>query len=297
MDVVPRFFLYGEAEQVAEARFLHIETIASRSTRYQRRIAPHRHPALVQFFLVTSGGGTALIDRIQPGFTAPSLIFMPSSVIHGFDFRSGTEGWVLTLAEGYAAEIARETGTAAATRELLEPLVLALDAESADPARLATLFAEVATEQRWRPLGWSAGISALLRLIFIATARLAAERAVSSGTEEDPALAPDAAFYARFHSLVEIWFRDHRPLADYARALGVGEKRLNRLCRRIAGESPAALIQARLATEAERALLYGSATVAEIGYALGFRDPAYFSRFFRRRFGAAPRDYAARKPA
>ncbi len=111
--------------------------------------------------------------------------------------------------------------------------MLPLDAEGGDPARLAGLFAEIAAEQRWRPLGWLAGISALLRLIFIAAARLSAE----SSAEDDPALAPDAALFARFHGLVDLWFPEHRPLADYAGALGVGEKRLGRLCRRIAAKA------------------------------------------------------------
>ena len=34
-------------------------------------------------------------------------------------------------------------------------------------------------------------------------------------------------------------------------------------------------------------------TVAEAGYALGFRDPAYFSRFFTQRAGMPPRQFKA----
>jgi AraC family transcriptional activator of pobA len=40
--------------------------------------------------------------------------------------------------------------------------------------------------------------------------------------------------------------------------------------------------------EAKRALTYSDATVAEIGYSLGFSDPAYFSRFFTKRAGSSP---------
>ena len=41
-------------------------------------------------------------------------------------------------------------------------------------------------------------------------------------------------------------------------------------------------------TEAKRCLIYTAMSVAEIGYALGFDDPAYFSRFFSKRTGLPP---------
>ncbi|MEZ5449103.1 MAG: helix-turn-helix domain-containing protein [Thiolinea sp.] len=36
----------------------------------------------------------------------------------------------------------------------------------------------------------------------------------------------------------------------------------------------------RLIAEAKRQLIYANRSVNEIAYELGFRDPAYFSRFF-----------------
>jgi len=38
-------------------------------------------------------------------------------------------------------------------------------------------------------------------------------------------------------------------------------------------------------------LRYTNLSVAEIGYAIGFSDPAYFSRFFTRHAGCSPRAY------
>jgi AraC family transcriptional activator of pobA len=46
-----------------------------------------------------------------------------------------------------------------------------------------------------------------------------------------------------------------------------------------------------LVLEAKRLLLYSTATVAECGYALGFDDPAYFSRFFKAASGHSPRAF------
>ncbi|MGL4597083.1 MAG: helix-turn-helix domain-containing protein [Bacteroidia bacterium] len=38
-------------------------------------------------------------------------------------------------------------------------------------------------------------------------------------------------------------------------------------------------------------LLYSAATAKEIAYALGFNDPAYFSRFFKNHIGQTPEEF------
>jgi AraC family transcriptional activator of pobA len=43
--------------------------------------------------------------------------------------------------------------------------------------------------------------------------------------------------------------------------------------------------------EAQRSLAYTRMSVAEVGYTLGFEDPAYFSRAFRRHYGQSPSEY------
>jgi AraC family transcriptional activator of pobA len=48
------------------------------------------------------------------------------------------------------------------------------------------------------------------------------------------------------------------------------------------------MLDQRALLEARRLLRYGSLSVAEVGYALGFTDPAYFSRFFARHVGVSP---------
>jgi AraC family transcriptional activator of pobA len=46
--------------------------------------------------------------------------------------------------------------------------------------------------------------------------------------------------------------------------------------------------QHRLLMEAQRLLIYTSASAVQIAAELGFQDPAYFSRFFKRHTGLTP---------
>ncbi|MNL85110.1 Transcriptional activator NphR [compost metagenome] len=48
------------------------------------------------------------------------------------------------------------------------------------------------------------------------------------------------------------------------------------------------LILERRLLEAKRLLMFTIRSVEDIGREIGFDDPAYFSRFFRRRMGEAP---------
>ena len=105
-DIVPRFFLYGEADKEAELHFLHVETIAARSLLHDWNIAPHRHPALHHLMLVTQGGGELRADAAVHLLAAPTLVAVPPAIVHAFRFVPDTDGWVVTMAEAYVAELA-----------------------------------------------------------------------------------------------------------------------------------------------------------------------------------------------
>jgi AraC family transcriptional activator of pobA len=99
----------------------------------------------------------------------------------------------------------------------------------------------------------------------------------------------------RFQGLVERDFARRHRVSDYASALGLTPGHLNALCRTQLRQTASACIHGRQVLEAKRLLLYSDLTVAEVADRLGFGDPAYFSRFFRREAGSAPAAYRAQK--
>lgn len=287
IEKIPRFFLYGEADQEAGLHFLHVETISARSVLHDWHIAPHRHSDLFQLLLATGGGGELRADSLTRDFRAPALVTVPPGVVHGYRFQPGTEGWVVTLSESFASEILgprdAEIGPV-----MTEARLMPLDTDDTTAQALHAQFAAIAEEFRNPALGSLAAIAAQIRLIFVTQARLRqADRQAALARDAD------AALFARFRTLVESHYREHRPVSLYAQELAVTEKRLTAACRRVAEKAPLDVIHARLLIEAKRNLLYTSMTIAEAGYALGFRDPAYFTRFFTRRAGVAPRQFKA----
>src|SRR5262245_39369162 len=86
-------------------------------------------------------------------------------------------------------------------------------------------------------------------------------------------------------------FRDHLAVQRYAEALGVSSDRLHAMCTRVLGRSPRVLIQQRILHEAVTRLERSAISIKQLAFVLGFKDTAYFNRFFRRQLGIPPGRY------
>lgn len=88
--------------------------------------------------------------------------------------------------------------------------------------------------------------------------------------------------YIAFKLLVEKDLPAQPPVAAIARQLGINTTALYNIVTRYAGVSPKAFMNNRLILEAQRKLYYAEGSVKEIAFDLGFNDPDYFSRLFRK---------------
>ncbi|GAB4066778.1 AraC family transcriptional regulator [Ancylobacter sonchi] len=97
--------------------------------------------------------------------------------------------------------------------------------------------------------------------------------------------------------VIEIRFRDPDfSASDIGIALKLSERYLQKIFAEH-GETPSGAIRSRRLTEARRLLQtrnLSRASISAIAYAVGFSEPAYFSRAFRAAVGTSPLDYARR---
>lgn len=290
-EPIPRYWLYGEPPAMPELRFVHIETIPERMRLYNWEVRPHRHDGLSHALLVTDGGGRLTADGVEVAFRAPALIVVPAQVVHGFRFDPGTDGHVLTMSEGFLAGVLAAAPEAELREAPALPMAWDLDAGSDEAVSLDRCFAEIRREFRAHHVGRASAISAQVMLLLVATARLAADQRRDEAGRNGQGVSPDLRLLARLRPMIDERFSRHWPVERYAAALGVTPGRLNAACRRVTGLSTLQLVHARLMLEARRSLIYTSHGMAEIGYALGFEDPAYFSRFFTKREGRSPQAF------
>jgi len=95
----------------------------------------------------------------------------------------------------------------------------------------------------------------------------------------------------RFRALVEQDFRRRHRVQDYAAKLAVSPGHLNVLCLEHLGRSASREIHERVLLEAKRLLRYTERPAFAVAQELGFADPAYFGRFFKREGGVTPREF------
>lgn len=283
---VPRFALYGE-HTPAEA--VHVELIATRSRLHDWHIEQHTHPGLFQVLFLLSGKVSAAIEDATWDCRGPVAITVHPSVVHGFAFQEGAQGYVLTVDQNVLFSTPDNAG------ELFAPLFaapLALTLARQPRTRMQALLANLLEEAAWPQQGNALMLEWLARSVLLLLARIHAEQSAASATGHG-----EFRLFAAYRAAVEQQYKSGAPIADYAARLGVTPVRLNRLCLKMTGKSAFDIVQDRLMLEACRKLTYAPSSVASIAYELGFQDPAYFSRAFKRHTGLTPRAFRERRGA
>jgi AraC family transcriptional regulator, transcriptional activator of pobA len=282
---IPDYALYGEPLDKQFAERLHIETVPQRSAAHSWRIRPHRHHGLYQLFWIESGGGELQIEDTRRTLSPPLAIFVPPLVVHGFNFEPGTDGFVASLPVATLAEVLAPTLQSTMDRALLLPQRRAPGA-FVNPREL---FEDAFTEHSRNLPGRSEALHAHAALLGIWFLR-ASGSATGLGR---PGAQTRTLLLRRFLEVIERRFAEQPSVAKIAKELGVSPPYLTRACRELLGRPAHTLVHDRIILEAKRCLGFTSMPVSQIAYALGFADPAYFSRFFRDRVGVNPSVYRA----
>jgi AraC family transcriptional regulator, transcriptional activator of pobA len=275
---IPAWQLYGEDSPFPD--ILHIERIVDRAEGLHWRIAPHRHLHLHQVFLILSGEVKLTMDGRQVEGSPPLILNIPRETVHGFDFAAATDGYVLTLPAADFPELFAPSSepVTALGKAFAAPATAVLEAQF---STIAALHAEAGALRRLRLR------AAALTLCCAVADLVPSSLPAAVGVASDPRI-------AAFEALVRSHLDQHWQLDDYARALAVSERHLRRMCVTATGLSARALVETIRLREASRLLAYTRMRVQEVGFALGFDDPAYFARVFRRGMGLSPGDYRAR---
>ncbi|MFC3157321.1 AraC-type DNA-binding protein [Chryseobacterium arachidis] len=95
----------------------------------------------------------------------------------------------------------------------------------------------------------------------------------------------------KFRNLVQYHFKTMKRPADYAKQLNISVSHLNDTVKKITGLSASSIIHKEILTEAQRLLYYTDVSIKEISYCLGYEDPKYFIKLFRKKTGYSPTEF------
>ena len=251
-----------------------------------RRSHPHYH----DFFQVSlvSGEGTMMHDFREQDIQGTALFFLRPGQVHTIGVRDRLKGTVISFTQEFfdhkMPPPSRLYDLPFFTPGAPVPWLM-LDRTQAKP--FAALFAELQGEFDAALPGAADVLRAILLILLVRTGRLYEEMHPAGQASRGSLLA------RQFNLELERHFREWQAIGPYARKLGVTPDHLNEVVREHTGHTAGDLIRQRRLLDAKRLLLHSDHSVSEIGYQLGFDDPSYFSRFFRRYSGDTPAQFRA----
>lgn len=283
---IPTYMLYGEDNGWPMPDMMHCESIEARSRLHDWHIKPHQHAGLLQALYLERGSAQLHLDGQESMMGSGQMLLVPQSFVHGFQFSADAVGHVVTVAYPFVVNLSQtmEGGIGLFSHPFLHTL-----SDGEDDSCLTSSFRAFVREYRGGAPHRHLLVESLLSTIVLLLARK-----IQAGRPQSTRGVKDNPLYLRFTDLINQWWDKHYSLDRYAKELGITTAHLNFLCRRVAQRSALDVVHERLLLEAKRSLAYTSMSISELSYAIGFSDPAYFTRFFKRETGDSPRDFRRR---
>ena len=151
-------------------------------------------------------------------------------------------------------------------------------------ARVTSYFNEIALELERKAFEYEAALHSILKVLLIEVSRCKIIQ------QQRPLYKPDALFL-HFLNLVRETFAKRLTIKEYAMELNITEQKLNELSKKNTGETTQQLINDLIILEAKRLLNYEDMNVKQVALQLGFDDPHYFSRFFKKQTDSRAKDH------
>lgn len=280
---IPQYGLYGEPGWIDDPEFIHIEDIRRRSSALGWFIGAHRHGRLFQLICIDEGAVEVHLDDRVANLESPCVITIPTGVVHSFRFAPESEGAVVTLADPLLLETEGDRALAYFGVLFAEPGCIPFAQRGSECSRLKMVLQQLKDEFAQARSGRGLMCEWLIRILLMTIYR----QQEANGQLEVSASAPSMTA-GRLKFLIERNFKEHWTVEQYANAIGTTVSRLNRLSRSLMNQTVSQMIQARLVLEVKRRLIYTRATLDEIAADMGFKDPGYFSRYFKRAVGMPP---------
>lgn len=262
--------------------FLRIERL--RTDYHYLSTVPHRHDHY-ELLWITSGKGFHYINFKPYPFIQNRIYLLQEGQMHLIpEFER--DGWIILISEHlihqFFATHPTEEGSGLFDPFGTDPF-LDLDNHTSlffDNC-LSLLQAELSNDYPSK--------NVLFHLLSIMLLKINGQHLKTYGKE--PLIQREKEVLLKLRRLINQHYRKEHNTDFYVQKLGINVKTVNHICQKLVQRSVHDLIKDKLLTEAKMLLLTTGTNMKEIAFELGFSDPAYFGRFFKKLTKLTPANY------
>lgn len=255
----------------------------------QHLLAPHR-TNFYHIFLFENCQPNHVVDfepiKVKPN----SLLFIDKDRVHQFDRLLDYEGTLLIFTDNFFAVSDNDTGFLKSSTLFNNPIDnIMIHPDTVYFKKYIELFRNI-DEELNLPRDRSQHI--ILRNL-VHNLLLIADREKQKQGHMIPKKSVDLDYTLLFRDLLETNYTKLKGVNDYAKFICITERRLGQATVNILGRLPKEIINDRILLEAKRLLVHTHLSVKEVGQKLGYEDPAYFVRYFKKNIKTTPVEFRA----
>ncbi len=246
---------------------------------------PHSH-SYYQIIWFFNKGGTHTVDFKTYPVNTNTILFISKGQIHAFDDDLDIDGWLIHFNESFFMHTDVDIFLKYNIFKTQSNPCYAMEVDAIVTAKtyMSLILSELNHRNRF---GFEENIRFLLKSLLITL-----ERAHQEDTTK--ALEFNSQYelqFFKFKELIEQHYKESLSVQGYAQKLHISSKTLTTITKSVANKSPSQLISERIVLQAKRMLRYTTLQVGEIAFSVGFDDPSYFIKFFKRHESLSPKSF------
>lgn len=251
----------------------------------QHAILPHRHP-YQEILWYTSAAGTFSLDGVDYEIKDNTLLYVSAGQVHRVYREHENMEYEAYVLKFYDHFLDTRSETLNVFNNIANDSIIYVEGDAVD--RFNRVMQMMYEEYACRDCdGAYDMLRNLLNMLLIMIARQRKHSFEKRVNVSDPSY----TILDKFLRLLEERYSSSHNVNDYADILNISTRKLGEVMKRFLGKTTNDVITERVITEAKRLLLYSDSSVKEISFSVGFEDPSYFGKVFKKVTGVTPADF------
>ncbi|MCL9770350.1 AraC family transcriptional regulator [Flavobacterium sp. HXWNR69] len=276
--------LYGKSSIEFVKGLVYIYPFGVIGKEFNNNIKPHIHNNQFQIFLIIKGSTVLIHNGEKIPVTAPSFITIPKNTEHGFEHQTEMKGWIISLSDVVLEHMIKRETEAVIALETFQLTEVKKDTYS---EVIFQNMLECIEEYHQENIGKLLMLESMIGKIIVQLSRLPKSTPLRIFNKDNSSI----IHFRRFSQLIRESHTYKKTIEQYASELHITTGHLNRICNIIAQQHPKEVIMDYFINESKVLLSDIEKSINEICYSIGFEDPSYFARIFKKKTGVTPNEF------